>query len=331
VPLDLLRGSFIFNTIRHFPEQFLTSWQLTQEANLGNLLAQRPRKIFYAGMGGSALPADLINDYLGNQPLHVVRDYRLPDDAGPSDWVICASFSGNTEETLATFNDSRQRGCPTVILSHGGRLKEIARKENIPFVPIPDCIQPRCATGYFFATCLALLHRSGQIPDQREILEQLQIFLLHRQDHHEKIGKEIAETLADRVPIIYGPGALYGACRIWKIKLNENCKIQSFFNVFPELNHNEMVGFSQLIMEPTIVYLVSQFMDRRIGKRMAVMQEVLGKNIPFLEIPLAGADRLQETFDALALADYASYFLAKKMGIDPTPVEMVEAFKKRLA
>jgi glucose/mannose-6-phosphate isomerase len=92
-----------------------------------------------------------------------------------------------------------------------------------------------------------------------------------------------------------------------------------------------MVGYSQLIMEPVIVYLVSQFMDRRIAKRMAVMKEVLGDKIPILEIPLAGRDPLQETFDALAVADYTTYFLAEKMGIDPTPVEMVEDFKKRLA
>jgi glucose/mannose-6-phosphate isomerase len=92
-----------------------------------------------------------------------------------------------------------------------------------------------------------------------------------------------------------------------------------------------MVGFSQLIMEPTIVYLISQFMDQRISKRMAVMKEVLGEKIPILEISLSGKDRLQETFDGLGLADYATYFLAERIGVDPAPVEMVEKFKKQLA
>lgn len=282
-------------------------------------------------MGGSALPADLINDFLGNQPLQLVRDYQLPKDVRSEDWVICASFSGNTEETLSIFHDAKQRGCPTILISHGGELKKIAEEYNIPFVPIPDCIQPRCATGYFFATILALLHRCGRISNQKKTLEELQQFLLQRRDHHEVQGKELAESLAGRVPIVYGPGELYGACRIWKIKLNENCKIQSFFNVFPELNHNEMVGYSQLIMKPIILYLISQFMDPRIGKRMRVMKEVLGENIPIIEIPLAGKSLLQETFDALAVADYTSFFLAERLGIDPTPVEMVESFKKRLA
>jgi glucose/mannose-6-phosphate isomerase len=301
------------------------------EANLGPFLSRHPRRIFYAGMGGSALPADLVNDLLENHPLRLVRDYRLPNDAAREDGVICASFSGNTEETLSILQDAEKKGCPLVIASHGGELKKIAEEKNLPFIPIPDCIQPRCATGYFFATILALLHRCGRIEDQKKALEQLQLFLLHRQEYHEKRGKELTEFLFGRVPIIYGPGELYGACRIWKIKLNENCKIQSFFNVFPELNHNEMVGFSQLIMEPIIVYLVSQFMDGRIRKRMAVMKDVLGDRIPFLDLNLAGENRLQETFDALALADYATYYLAQRLGVDPTPVQMVEDFKNRLA
>ena len=301
------------------------------DADLEGLPREKPRRIFYAGMGGSALPADLVNDYLGTHPLLLVRDYQLPKDAGKKDWVIAASFSGNTEETIAVVHDAEQRGCPTIILANGGHLKKIAKAKKNPFIPIPDCIQPRCATGYFFATILGLLHRSGRLPDQRKILEGLEDFLLQRQGIHEKQGEKIAEALEGRVPIIYGPSELYGACRIWKIKLNENCKIQSFFNVFPELNHNEMVGFSQMIMEPTLVYLISQFMDRRIKKRMAVMKEILGGKVPILEISLAGADRLQETFDALALADYATYSLAMRIGVDPTPVEMVEDFKKLLA
>lgn len=325
-------GRSIFQTIRKFPEQFMAGLESAMATDLGTLATRRPRRIFYAAMGGSSLPADLTNDVLGEDPpLLLVRDYRLPESAGPDDWVICASFSGNTEETLGVFEAALAKGCPTIALSHGGILKSRARAESVPHVALPSCIQPRCATGYFFASLMALLFKAGRIPDPKDALTELGDYLASRQELYEKEGKCLAEGLVERIPIIYGPTELNAACRIWKIKFNENCKIQSFYNVFPEINHNEMVGFTHLLMKPALIYLISQFMAPKILTRMKVMREILEKEIPFFEISLQGKDCLQENFEALAIGDYASYFLAKSRGVDPTPVAMVEQFKRRLA
>jgi len=282
-------------------------------------------------MGGSSLPADLVNDILGTEvPLQIVRDYQLPSSISPKDLVICASFSGNTEETLEVLEEAMGIGCQTVIMTHGGNLKKIAEAKNLTFIPIPDCIQPRCATGYFFASTLCLLYCLGKLDSKKAELEELASYLKGRQDKYETKGKALAQQLKDRVPIIYGPPSLGGTCRIWKIKINENAKIQSFFNVFPELNHNEMVGYTKLIMKPALIYLKSHFMHPRIQKRMGVMKDLLEKQIPIHEIELSGKNLLQETFEALAMGDYTSYYLAQAYGVEPAPVEMVEDFKVKL-
>jgi glucose/mannose-6-phosphate isomerase len=289
------------------------------------------RHYYYAGMGGSSLPADLINEYLKGRPsLKVVRDYALPEDAGAKDLVLCVSYSGNTEETLSCFHDAGTKGCARVVLSNDGKIKNLAEAEGVPFIPIPDCIQPRCATGYFFASTLGLLHRLQLLDSAKGQLRELAGFLEDHQDKFESTGKELSAKLKGRVPIVYGPTELEGVCRIWKIKFNENAKVQSFYNVFPELNHNEMVGYTQLIMEPSIIYLKNSKMHPRNRRRMEVLKEVLGDKIPIHGVNLAGDNLLQESFAALAVGDYTSYYLAEAYGIDPAPVAMVEDFKKRL-
>ncbi len=329
---DLSQRCRIYKTLLQFPDQFLTSYQIVQEADLGDLRQKKFGRVFVAGMGGSSLPTDLVNDYLaGKISLIPIRDYQLPQNINQQDLLIGSSFSGNTEETHAAVEAGVQRGIPTVIMTHGGRLKGFALEKQIPWIRIPDCIQPRCANGFFFASLVGLLERLGLLDSQQKSLQELSLFLKERQAYHEATGKNLADALVDRIPIIYGPPQLAGACRVWKIKLNENAKIQSFYNVFPELNHNEMVGFTRLLMKPAIIYLQSQWMHPGIHKRMKAMQEMFEDKIPIHTLTLAGENALQEIFDSLGIGDFASYYLAKAYGIDPAPVEMVEEFKRKLS
>lgn len=321
----------MYNTIRQFPQQFLKSYEILRQQKLPEGKAGSVGRTFYAAMGGSSLPAYLVNDYLDDfLRLELVQDYRLPQSAGPQDLVIAASFSGNTEETLAVFAEASARGCRMIAMSNGGKLQKMAEQAGTPWIPIPNCIQPRCATGYFFASLLSLFHRIGLVPSPQEKLAKLSAFLEKIQDECETVGKSLAVSLKDRVPIIYGSNEFYGVCRIWKIKINENAKVQSFFNVFPELNHNEMVGFSHLLMKPALVFLESRFMHPRIARRMQVMQELLENEMPILRLKFSGSELLHEMFESLAVADYTSFYLAQAYGIDPAPVEMVEEFKRKL-
>jgi len=298
---------------------------------LSALAGKKFRRVFVAGMGGSSLPVDLINDYLNGDPyLHPLRDYALPAHLNSDDLLVVSSFSGNTEETLAALEAGLGKGLSIVILSNGGKLREIAERRSLPFIPIPDCIQPRCATGYFFASLLGILEKTGLTGMHEAELAALAQFLESRRAIHEALGQEIAAQLKDKLPIVYGTPGFEGVVRVWKIKINENAKVQAFGNVFPELNHNEMVGWTRLVTNPAIIYLKSSRIDPRNAKRMSVMESLLSGKMPFIGVELRGSSHLEEMFDALAVADYATFYLAKAYGIDPAPVAMVEDFKKRL-
>ena len=325
-------SSPFYRAIRQFPAQFLESWKIVADhPGLEALIGRSYRRIYYAAMGGSSLPADLINDvYEGDPRLEPLRDYNLPAGAGEEDLLIAGSFSGNTEETLSAWREAMKRGLASVTLSNGGKLESEANAAGVPWIRLPDCIQPRCATGHFYASLLGLLFKMGLIDSPETELKRLVFFLEGFQDAAETWGKKIAASLKDRVPLIYGPSRFQGVCRIWKIKLNENAKVQSFYNVLPELNHNEMVGFTKLLMKPAIVLLESRFMHPRVERRMEVLKEILGGEMPILRVSAAGDTLLQEMFASLLIADYASYFLAAEYGVDPAPVAMVEEFKRKL-
>lgn len=291
----------------------------------------KPKTVVVCGMGGSSLPFDLVKNYVANQfQIQIVRAYSLPETVLSDDLVICTSYSGNTEETILCFKQAMDRKIPVVVMAHGGELYDLAKKNNVPLVSIPDCIQPRCAIGYFFTSALALLEKAGLLLPQNQILKNLSQFLEKRKSYHDATGQKTASLLKEKVPLIYSPVGLEGVSRIWKVKINENAKVQAFYNVFPELNHNEMVGFTRLLMSPVIVLLKSKFMNSRINRRMDVMREMLEDRIPFVSFDLEGGSLLEEIFEAHALADYTSYYLAKLYGVDPAPVKLVEDFKKRL-
>ncbi|HBF11907.1 MAG TPA: bifunctional phosphoglucose/phosphomannose isomerase [Deltaproteobacteria bacterium] len=321
----------MLSAIRGFPKQFEASLKILEGTDLSKLGLQKPRYVFFAGMGGSSLPADMVNDYLNHEnPLRIVRDYQLPDYVNSRDWVICSSYSGNTEETIEAFHDAIAHHANLIVMAYGGKLKSLAQEKEVPFVQIPECIQPRCAVGNFFTSTLDILHALGLIKSEKDNLLSLARTLKKDQKQYEEEGKKIAVFLKGRVPIIYGPSLIASMCRIWKIKINENAKVQSFWNVYPELNHNEMVGYTKLLMQPAIVHLRTGLAHSRNLKRMDIVEELLGEEIPFLNLELKGQSILEVLFEANALGDYASYYLALEYGVDPAPVEMVESFKKKL-
>ena len=316
----------MLDDILHFPGQFLFLPSFANQFSFS-----KPKSIFACGMGGSSLMLDLANDFFSGQfNLSIVRSYDIPQNVTRDDLVICSSYSGNTEETLSCFRQAFEKKIPLVVMTHGGELYSLALENNIPYIQIPQCAQPRCAIGYFFTSLLFLLEKTGLILSQELLLKSISNFLEGRKLFHQDEGKKLASFFFEKIPLIYAPQILQGIARIWKIKINENAKVQSFCNVFPELNHNEMVGFTKLLMNPVMVYIKSRFMHERIGKRMAVMQELLSDKIPFVEVNLQGSNLAEEMFDAHALADYSSYYLAKLYGVDPAPVKLVEDFKKRL-
>lgn len=321
----------MLEAIRHFSSQFSADYQAIVKKNLALLPIKKEAGVYVVGMGGSALSGDLINDYLaGEKAITVIRDYELPSSL-PQTHVVCfCSYSGNTEEVLMALKKALGKGITSVVFTNGGKLKEEARKNKLPLVEVPTCLQPRYAVGYYFTALVGLLEKLALVGPQEGFLLKLADFIRQRESANEKQGRVLASALKQKVPIVYGPTQLAGTCHFWKIKFNENSKIPSFFNVFPELNHNEMVGWTNPLMKPCFIFLRSKFTHPRINLRMDAMKSVFEGKIPMVEVCLEGESLLQEMFDSLAIADYASYYLAVSYGVDPVAVDMIEDFKKKL-
>ena len=291
--------------------------------------------VVICGIGGSALPVSILNTVTAsNIPILAHKDYNLPSEANEKSLIICISYSGNTEEPISGLQEALSKNLKIIGIASGGRVEEICKKNNLPFVKIPPGIQPRSATGYIFSTLVKVLANSGIIKDlSDEILETTEE-IEKMNEGLEKQGKDLAEKLFEKIPIIYASNKFKSIARIWKIKFNENSKTPSFYNYFPELNHNEMVGFSQLKKDNKFYFVIlkdDQSHPRNL-KRMDLFGSLLkekGSGVSFVDIKQGSL--MSKVFSTLLLGDWASYYLALKYKFDPTPVKMVEEFKKMMA
>jgi len=321
--------------ILNFPKQFKVGFRAAQNINIKPKL----KKVCICGMGGSALPANLLamvlEEYKEKLSLTIQRDYTLPSSVDRQTLIVCISYSGNTEETISCAKEALKRKLKIVLISSDGQLEKLAKRYSLPFVRIEKGYPPRMALGYLFGALIGILNALKFIPAslKKELIE-LEGTL--KPEQLEKEGKSLATKLKGRVPVIYASNRLKYLARIWKIKFNENTKIPAFWNYFPELNHNEMTGFEQgnhkLLSINNKLYLIL-LQDRddhpRNKKRMELTLRVLKKrNIKGEIVKLKGKTFLERVFNSILLSDWVSYYLAKAYGVDPIPVKMVEEFKK---
>jgi len=299
--------------------------------------AQGVREVLVCGMGGSALPGDFLELYASPRRVRVTvsRDYSVSNvTLGSHVLAICSSYSGDTEETLAAFEQVRAAGCQVVTVSAGGALAERSAVNGIAHVrlerPDPN-FQPRAATGYFYGAFLTLLEDAGLVQGASadlvalaDALRALPVLDLEAQ--------ALARALAGRIPVLYATAPfVQTAARVAKIKLNENAKVPAFFNALPELNHNELVGFTQTIGPFSAVLLRDPDLTPPMARRFDATVETLHDvGVPAHVVPMAhGSDELK-LFATLRFFDGVSIYLAINAGVDPTPVALIEAFKRRL-
>lgn len=320
-------------------KQFRIGLKSAENVKIENLIrqpAEKIKKIIICGMGGSALPADILKIYLQENkiilPVKIHRDYDLPYSADKeTDLVICISYSGNTEETLSAFEKARISGFKIMAIASGGKLAELCRQYGIPIVIIPKGLQPRLALGYQFSALIKILANCELI--KNNLLDDiLSLENLLKPKTLETYGKKIAKKLKDKIPLIYASKKFKNLARIWKIKFNENSKIPAFSNYFPELNHNELVGFENDGYPISVIILRDALDQTKIKKRMELTAKILRKrgiDVDFIDI--IGKDILYKVFSNILLADWASYYLALEYKINPTPVKIVEELKAGMA
>ncbi|MFZ2545143.1 MAG: bifunctional phosphoglucose/phosphomannose isomerase [Candidatus Saccharimonadales bacterium] len=322
-------------------------WQQVQfETEVLDTPTDKPviTKIVVAGMGGSALAALVTKAWLFDRlsvSFEVVREYDLPSYVDSSTLVIASSYSGNTEETIEALRQAKERGAITGVLTAGGKLAEQGISDALPRVLIPSGLQPRMAVLFNLRALVALLASFGVVSS--ETIEEVASYgdwlksetaqWLPDVSTDANQAKQLALLAVGKTPVFYG-GRLTGPVAYkWKISWNENAKNVAAWNVFPEMNHNEFIGWaSHPVDKPFAVFdLKSSFEHPRILKRFEISDRLLsGKRPKATPIELQGESVLAQMLWGSILADFVSIYVAILNGVDPTPVDLVEKLKSEL-
>ena len=315
--------------ILDFPKQFRKGLGLAK--NVG--VSGKFDGVLICGIGGSALPGEILSTWVNTLktsfPIYINRDYTVPSHIKKNYLAVCVSYSGNTEETLSCFDKINKDGFKIAGIASGGKLAELCQKNKIPFALIPQGYQPRMAIGFQFAALVKILSNSGLIKNNLKDILNLEESL--KPAELEIKGETLTASIGGKIPVIYASNNLKSLAQIWKIKFNENSEIPAFCNYFPELNHNEMMGFSGYNNNLHMIILRNSTDHPRTLKRMALTAEILktkGVHADFVEV--SGKNILEKIFSNIILGDWVSYYSAIKRGVDPTPVELNEIFKKRM-
>ena len=302
-------------------------------------------KVVMAGMGGSALAADMICTLAHNQlkvPVEVVKGYDLPNHIDESTLVLALSHSGNTEETLACYDFAKQKGCTLGAMATGGKLEERAQADGVAFAKIPSGSQPRMSTVYHLRALLKLLHEFSiidgslyqEVGNSSEWLSQEIVSWSAGQPLTDNYAKQLATFSAGKIGMFYGGQFSAPLAYKWKISWNESSKNLAFWNQFPEFNHNEFIGWSSHPVEkPFAVFDIrSDFEKPRNIERMELSDRMLSGMRPKADvIQLKGDSPVKQMLWGLALADMASIYLAVLNNVNPVPVDLVERFKADLS
>jgi len=318
--------------------------QLTHEFAIPDVDFGEILNVVYAGMGGSALPAQMVKAWPPLAvPFEIVRDYDLPYYIGPQTLVIVASYSGNTEEELSALAEAEAKGAKIVVMAGGGKLQQTAEAKNHPFILIPKAAQPRYAVWYMVKALLDMLGKAGllRVENLQEQLAAASSFVAEavkawrpEVPAHKNPAKQLAQEMMGRSVVMYAGPKMYAAAYKWKISCNENAKQIAWVDQLPEFNHNEFLGWTQQPREKpyVIVDLRSNLEHPRVQKRFAVSARLLSGMRPAPNVvDVRGTTPLEQLLWVSIFGDFVTIYLALLNGLDPAPVELIEKFKKALA
>jgi glucose/mannose-6-phosphate isomerase len=289
--------------------------------------------LMVCGMGGSAIGGDLAAAALGdrlNRPLLTIRGYELPSWVTPEWTVLCSSYSGDTEETLACFSAAEALGARRIVASTGGELVEGAREAGMPVIGLPGILPaPRTAVAYMLVCAAEVAALAGAAPRIHTELDVAASFLAEQAGDLRSRAAAIAERLAGSAPVVIGADLTAPAARRWKTQINENAKLPSFYSELPEADHNEICGWSGGAFSAVLLEDSDQHPRER--RRFELTGEAIAAaGAEVVTVEAVGETRSARLLWLTMLGDLVSLALAEARGVDPLPVEAIEGFKAAL-
>lgn len=299
----------------------------------------RADTVLICGMGGSAISGDLAAAAVPSALIVVNKAYSLPGWAtAVRPAVIAVSYSGNTEETRSAVDEALALGLPVAVVAGGGMLGDLADQKNLPIVRVPGGLQPRAALGYLTGSVLRLLESAGIAEPQADALNEAasvvgELWGDGPTGAAGQLGEDLADGLAGRIALIYGSSGLTApVAQRWKTQINENGKRPAFWSLLPELDHNEIVGWTALEALTRRSVGIVNLRDRdehpQVQRRFDLTTSLISEGVPAIgEVWSQGESRLARMAGLALIGDMVSIHLAEQEGVDPVPVEVIEHLK----
>jgi glucose/mannose-6-phosphate isomerase len=320
------------------------AWMMALNFNLPKEYS-KINKIVILGMGGSAIGGDLVSSLAASEskiPILLCRDYTLPKYVDAGTLVIASSYSGMTEETLSAFQQALNTSALKIAITTGGKLKSLCQEKNIPVIGFDYKSPPRAALPFSFFIILGLFqklnifkNKNQQVSEALSCLKDLEAQINETIPQAKNPAKALAKKLIGRLIVIYGAGITSEVAHRWKTQINENSKTAAYYEVFPELNHNAIVGYSLpevIIRNTTVILLDSDLHHERVKQRFQITQNLLQQaGIDYHVVRENGKSDLSQMMNLVFLGDYLSYYLAMLNRVDPSPVKSIDYLKSSLA
>jgi glucose/mannose-6-phosphate isomerase len=321
-------------------QQIEYSW--SKKISLSQIKTEKITNIVVTGLGGSAIGGELLANFLKEEltvPYSVNRNYELPAYIGSNSLVIVSSYSGNTEESISALNEAISRKAQVICMTTGGEVENICKKENIPYFELQKGFQPRYALwGNFFALLKIVESLKFVASQEKIVLSIIELLKSKGEELSQESNKalEIAEKLCGFIPVIYSVSDFTSSVGTrFKGQINENSKLHAFSNLFPEMNHNEIIGWETIDdkqLKCKAVFIYDESYNNRVKKRFEIVSDLIKQT--GTEIITLKSDQEEyklRLMDLIFLGDFISYYLAIIRGYDPSTIKNINYLKEKLA
>ena len=316
--------------------------QLDEALEIGAAASIKPldseiSHVYVAGLGGSGIGADFVASFIRDEakvPYLVGKGYDIPKYVGPNSLAITSSYSGNTEETLNSFEQLRKAGARIITVSSGGKLIKMSQELGLDYVQVPgDWPSPRACLGFSVVAQLCVLHKLGLISDKAIDDVRKSVSLLRAQASDIKARAEkIASFLDGKLPIIYSTDRIAPVSVRFRQQLNENAKMLCWHHIIPEMNHNELVGWRDKNDNLAVVYFRTRDDHPRNSTRIDINKEIIGQYTDtIIEIYAKGESLVEQSMYLVHLGDWISWFMSQQRGMDSIEVNVIDYLKGELA
>lgn len=322
--------------ISRFPDQLIEAIEIGSRASVSR--HEHPiNKVYVAGLGGSGIGADFVKEFIKDEcpiPYTVGKGYGIPQYVDKNTLAICSSYSGNTEETLSAFEKMLSTGAKIIIISSGGKLIEEAKTRGLDHIIVPgDWPSPRACLGYSVVQQLFVMFKLGFITEG--FIAQVKAaadLIRFDMDAIKEAAAKVADRTYDKVPIIYTTDRMESVAVRLRQQINENAKMLCWHHVVPEMNHNELVGWTEKHADKAVIYLRNKDDHKRNQVRIEINQDIIGKYCnTIIDIYSKGTNLIEKALYLVQLGDWISWYLSEHKGVDAIEVNVINHLKSELA